>query len=503
MSGADSLSSWRIVEGFGSQPAADPASPHTYIGANIGEWRIRKLLGVGGMGAVYEALRDVPAGEEPGLPVAVKVLSPQLSAEPEIRKRFVREARAQARLDHPNIIPVLDAGEHDDTPYLVMPMFSGGSLKDLLHERKRLPEDEAIDLWVPLLEALDHAHSRGYVHRDIKPDNVMLDNAGQPWLADFGLVGSLGDTYVSTRISAHGGLPKAVSGVGDGQLTYAGEVLGTPAYMSPEQCQGRVIDQRSDLYSFGCLMYHCLCGRPPFVEDNPWAYFMRHLDTVPPSPREVVPDLSDDVVAIIQRLLAKSREERFPTAAEVARVLRDGYLDDVYRMNSKQQRMAARAISGRHGGVARGISDRRPPSLAAGGGSRGRRPGAASRDRSMPPVAVQMEPPPRRAPAPPPTRSNLGALVALAGVLAIGAIVSLIVAVTSQSGNTNAATNTAAGNDTRKPPPLVANTLAEVWPERYTALVTGLADPALGQRFKDLAPERQQIIAALSPELRA
>ncbi|MGE3851613.1 MAG: protein kinase, partial [Planctomycetota bacterium] len=321
-----------------------PLQPGGYVGHTIGEYRLERLLGVGGMGAVYLA-RTQRATPSP--PVAVKLLAPHLAADSQVQARFIREAQAQAKLNHPNIARVHSAGDERGTPYIVMDLLSGGDLSGLIRERKRLDEHEAVGLWIPLLEALDYAHTRGYVHRDIKPGNVMLDGLGKPYLADFGLVGTLG-----SDASSHKAGPAITAGSpGDSgviNLTATGDVLGTPAFMSPEQCAGKQVDQRGDLYSFGCLMFVSVTGQLPFRSSlNLFDVLRQQMEKPAPNPQSLVPHISDDVSAVILRLMEKRPEDRFPTGAEVARVLRGGYLSD-YNTSDRQRRRAGRHLgSGR------------------------------------------------------------------------------------------------------------------------------------------------------------
>src|SRR5216117_1419608 len=234
--------------------------------------------------------------------VAIKVLHQELSAQigPE---RFTREVEIAARLQHPHILPLYDYGNAAGLLYYVMPLVEGESLRDRLAREKQLSQEEAIRIITEVAGALSYAHSRGVVHRDIKPDNIMLSD-GTAVVADFGI--------------AH-----AVTAAGDAQhLTQTGTVIGTPAYMSPEQATGSTeIDGRSDQYSLACVVYEMLVGEPPFTGPTAQAVMARHsLDAVsPPSiVRASIPDAVEDALL---RALAKTPADRFPTTALFAEAL--------------------------------------------------------------------------------------------------------------------------------------------------------------------------------------
>lgn len=266
-----------------------------------GRYRIDALLGEGGMGAVYRGhhlhlRRDF----------AIKVLHPDVTRDPDIGRRFEREAQSAARLDHPNCIQVTEFGTTDDgTRYMVMQLLEGAELQDLI--RGPMEPLRALDLFLQILRGLEHAHSKGVIHRDLKPQNVFVsrDEKGEEVLkiVDFGIA-------------------KLVSGEGAAeQMTRAGMVFGTPLYMSPEQCLGLTVDARSDLYSAGILLYLMLSGRLPFVGDDPVAVIRMQVSQDPPPLPEHVPT---DLAAIDLRLLAKQREGRYPDATTVRKIL-EGY----------------------------------------------------------------------------------------------------------------------------------------------------------------------------------
>lgn len=278
------------------------ASVHDLIGTVIaGRYRIDKLLGEGGMGAVYRGFhlhlrRDF----------AIKVLHPDVTRDPEISRRFEREAQSAARLDHPNCIQVTEFGTTDDgIKYMVMQLLEGIELQDLV--RGPLELTRALDFIVQILSGLEHAHAKGVVHRDLKPQNVFVtrDASGKELLkiVDFGIA-------------------KIVAGEGAGeQMTRAGLVFGTPLYMSPEQCLGVDVDGRTDLYSTGILLYFMLSGKLPFYGDDPVAVIRMQVSQEPPP---LPPSVPADLAAIVRRLLAKQRDQRFPDAATARKVL-EGY----------------------------------------------------------------------------------------------------------------------------------------------------------------------------------
>jgi len=266
-------------------------------------YRILRLLGRGGMGAVYLARE-----ESLERLVAVKVLSHERGLDATSRERFRREARTAARLMHPNIVPLHAFGEADGMMYLVMGYVSGESLAARLARDARLGIGEARRIVAELAEALDHAHRQGVVHRDVKPDNVLIeDESGRALLADFGVAKALG---------------------AGGTMTQAGSVVGTPDYMSPEQAAGHLnVDGRSDLYSLGALAYALLAGRPPFDGDAR-AVLAKHLTQDPPPLRNLRPDVPDDLAAAVGRCLAKDPAARWPDARALKEAIAPTGLDE-------------------------------------------------------------------------------------------------------------------------------------------------------------------------------
>jgi protein kinase-like protein len=259
-------------------------------GAEFAGCRIEAVAGRGGMGVVYRAT-ELSLGR----PVALKLLAPERARDEEFRERFQRESRMAAAIDHPNVIPVYAAGEHDGSLYLVMRYVGGTDLHALLRESGALSPARAADIVAQVAAALDAAHRAGLVHRDVKPANVLLagDHA---YLSDFGL----------TRLAGS-----------DSGLTEAGHWIGTVEYCSPEQLRGRRTDARADVYSLGCVLFAALTGGPPFAHGTVPATMLAHLNDEPPRPSDRgAPAEFDRVMA---RALAKAPEHRYPSAGDLGR----------------------------------------------------------------------------------------------------------------------------------------------------------------------------------------
>jgi hypothetical protein len=262
---------------------------------SLGKYQLGELLGQGGMGAVYRSFHP-----QLNRPVAVKVILGG-AADPQAHQRFLREAQVVAGLSHPNIINIFDVDIQDGQPYIVMDFVAGGSLSGRLASGP-LSVDETIALLIPLAEALDYAHRQGLVHRDLKPGNVLLQPDGSPVLADFGL--------------ARAAQPDTAA-----RITATGMLLGTLAYMAPEQFAGGAADARTDIYALGVLFFEMLTGRVPFDGDSAQVMY-GHLQQPPPAPRALVPSLPDAIERLVLSMLAKDAGARPQSAAEVAAALR-------------------------------------------------------------------------------------------------------------------------------------------------------------------------------------
>jgi len=215
-------------------------------------------------------------------------------------KRFERETKALAKLTHPNIVPVSDFGEYEGRPYLVMPYLPGGTLKQKLG--KPIPWREAAQLLVPIVEALDYAHSQNMIHRDVKPSNILLTQRGQPMLADFGIakVMDLKETQ---------------------DLTGTSSTVGTPEYMAPEQATAKTIDHRVDIYALGIIFYEMITGRKPYLADTPMAVLIKQATEPLPRPKQYVPNLPESVEKILIKALAKRPEDRYQSMDEFGKAL--------------------------------------------------------------------------------------------------------------------------------------------------------------------------------------
>lgn len=259
----------------------------------IGRYQIKSELGRGGMATVYRAY-DPSFDRE----VAIKVLPREMLHDPQFRARFEREIKMVAGLEHPSIVPVYDVGEDDGQPYFVMRLMTGGSLSDMISGGK-IPLEETARIVGKIAQGLTYAHKKHVIHRDLKPDNILFDDNGDPFISDFGIA--------KLTESA-------------GSLTGSG-VIGTPAYMSPEQAQGTEIDSRSDIYGLGVIVYQMLSGHQPYSADTPMGVVVKHITEPVPEILTMIPSLPFDVDKIIKSSMAKDKNKRYSTALELAKAL--------------------------------------------------------------------------------------------------------------------------------------------------------------------------------------
>jgi eukaryotic-like serine/threonine-protein kinase len=273
------------------------------VGELIAErYELEELVGAGGMSSVYRA-QDTLLERH----VALKVMHERLTTDGDHVQRFRREARLAARLSHPNIVTVIDRGEQEGRQFIVFEYVEGENLKSLIVREAPLAEREAVELALQIADGLAFAHAHGLVHRDVKPQNVLLTEDGRAKVTDFGIARS---------IDVHHG------------LTQTGTVMGTSDYISPEQARGGPVDACSDIYSLGAVLYELLCGEVPFPGDNFVSVAMRHLNEPPPSVRRERPDVSPRLDAAIRRAMAKDPGDRFPSMEAFAAELRSCLGDD-------------------------------------------------------------------------------------------------------------------------------------------------------------------------------
>ena len=281
------------------------------IGHSLGRYHILEQLGEGGMAVVYKAY-DISVERD----VAIKVIRTEQFEDgfaEQAFARFKREAKALAKLAHPNIVTVYDFGQFEDLLYLVMEYMPGGTLKEKLTAR-RLPWRQAFKLLLPITTALGFAHSQGILHRDVKPENILITPSGEPLLSDFGIAKILDVTEGNT-------------------ITLAGVGIGTPEYMAPEQGMGKKVDSRADIYSLGVVLYEAITGRKPYTAETPLAILFKHANEPLPRPKSIVPELPLEVEQILIKLLAKDPTNRIQTmellAIAMQRLLGADLPDDI------------------------------------------------------------------------------------------------------------------------------------------------------------------------------
>ena len=324
-----------------------PISPSDELGTHVAtvlsaNYELENEIGRGGMGIVYCA-RDKRLKRE----IAVKVLPPELSFRADIRQRFLREAETAAQLNHPNIVPIYTVEERDNLVYFVMAYIKGDNLGQRLQQHGPIPPVEVRRILREVADALAYAHHRNVIHRDIKPDNIIIDEeTGRAMVTDFGIARALTDS-------------------GDSRLTATGMAIGTPAYMSPEQSAGdQAIDGRSDLYSLGVVGYQMLCGQPPFVASNTPSMLVKHLSEKPIPVDERWPDLPPDLARAVMMCLEKDPADRFPSAAAFAVALDGGGMPTLATRASTTAAQETRAQT-REREVTEALRDRYTPAAPA------------------------------------------------------------------------------------------------------------------------------------------
>jgi serine/threonine-protein kinase len=346
-------------------------------GRTLGDFRVVRKLGAGGMGEVYLA-RQLSLNRD----VALKFLRPDLAADPVAVQRFQQEAEAVARLTHAHIVQVYAVGELAGRRFMALEFVDGRNLRELVDRKGPLPVPQAVAVLRQVAAALARAADAGLVHRDIKPDNLLVTRAGEVKVADFGL----------SRVRADDARPA--------HLTASGVALGTPLYMSPEQVQGQPVDHRSDLYALGVTAFFLLAGRPPFEGKTGFEVAVQHVQAEPPRLLDLRPDVPPPLADLVHRLMAKSPGDRPATAREVLRVLAGGpatstSLPVLPPRPARRNRLVGVAavlamvvgwtLAGRRPGAG-GLPTARPPEPFA--GSRERELLAVTRNRESPPAAV-------------------------------------------------------------------------------------------------------------------
>ena len=394
-----------------------------------GRYQLDEVLGRGGMSTVYRATDTVL-----GRTVAIKVLSPALADEHGTWvTRFEREARAAAGLTHAGIATIYDTGVEDGTRFIVMECVPGESLAAVMHERGALETSFAVSIAAQVADVLAAAHAAGIVHRDIKPGNVMVTPDGHVKVLDFGIARAADATAITQTIS----------------------VLGTAAYMAPEQASGQLTDARSDIYALGCLLYAMLAGAPPFAGEQAAAIIHQHVNAAPRPLRELAVGVPPALAALVQQMLAKSPDARPQSAAEVRDRLRS-----VLDPTAPTRPLGAVAAGGVAGAAAAGVA-------AAGAGIAAGSVGARQR-RGAPTARTRRMPPPGRSP-------TAGRGLAIAAVLALVLLIAGIAIAASVGGSSNADNPISSSTHPKTTPPKTPSTTST--PSSATAPPTTTTNP--------------------------
>ena len=402
------------------------------IGDEFAGYRLEEMIGHGGMSIVYRARHLVLERS-----VALKLLAPDLSDDPAFQERFIRESRLAAGLDHPNVIPIYEAGEENGVFYIAMRYVPGSNLKALLQRTGPLDPATTISVIGQIASALNAAHEKGLVHRDVKPANVLIvegagaDESNHVYLSDFGIAKQQASN-----------------------VTRTGMFIGTAEYASPEQIEGKELDGRSDVYSLGCVLYQCLTGNPAYEKDSEVALIYAHLLEAPPSTRSARPELSPAIDDVIAKAMAKNPDDRYATARELAAAVRQALTEpaaDAPPATAPEPAAAAPAP------VAQAAAA--PP---AGGTPPAGTPGPPAVPDA--PAQDQAAPPPARPSGP--SRKRLGIA---AGVVALGIVGAVLALVLSGGGGKSAAT----GQTTQT----TTHTTTQATTQATTQQTTGPATP--------------------------
>jgi serine/threonine protein kinase len=437
------------------------------VGSTIAGCRLDAVAGRGGMGVVYQATQLAL-----GRPVALKAMAPQLAADESYRERFTRESHLAASIDHPNVIPVYEAGESDGTLYLIMRWVEGTDLRALLTESGRLEPPKAVRLLRPVASALAAAHRRGLVHRDIKPANVLIAQSEDEedehvYLTDFG---------IAKRTDTQGG------------MTRTGVLVGTIDYTSPERIEGGRGTPASDIYAFGCMLYETLTGHVPYERTTELLKMYAHMNERVPSARDEVAGVPMELDAVIAKAMAKRPEDRFATASELAAALNrslgngaaptaPGTTPPAVELEPPTERQTVIATPAQTPAPALPPTPTpiEPPTVRA---PRNDQPPAVVAER---PATAIPKPPTQPPPASPPSRSRRGLFTTLAAV-AVGAIAAVVIATSAGGGNGGGG---GGGGASGAPSGITADSRGDVWVSYGSGTLTRI-DPTGNRRSFDV-----------------